>query len=200
MSDWQMRYRRWKHGRLFARLGGGVQFLGKRLEVKGHVELGDRCIIHENVVLRTHRQGKLLFGDEVEIADNALIQCNARFEAGSGTRIGEHVVIRDTDHVMRGTDAHWRLTPHITEAIVIGPGCYIGPHVYIGRGVRIGEGAAIAPGSVITKEVGPWEIWAGYPAMRVAHRTEKTLFSSLRRHLDLVAMFGVTAPADEETA
>ncbi|HNT86246.1 MAG TPA: DapH/DapD/GlmU-related protein, partial [Candidatus Hydrogenedentes bacterium] len=97
-----------------------------------------------------------------------------------------------------GTDVHWRLTPHITEPIRIGPNCYIGAHAYIGPGVTIGEGAVIGPGSVISKDIGPFEIWAGYPASLIAHRTEQRVYSTLRRHLDLVAMFGVTVPSEPQ--
>lgn len=197
MSRFRQWFRRWRFGRRCARLGRGVQFRGSRLEIKGHVEFGDRCVIKENVALRTHKGGKLLFGDDVEIGDNTLVQCNGTLNVGAGACISEHCVIRDTNHVMRGTDIHWRLTPHITEPITIGPNAYIGAHVYVGPGVTIGEGAVIGPGSVIGKNVGPYEIWAGYPASFIAHRTDRTRQTSLKRRLDLVAMFGVKDEANE---
>lgn len=187
----------WRLWRQVTRMGKDVQFLGTRIEVKGHVELGDRCILGEGVVLRTHKQGKILVHSDVEIADFVLVQCNTVLEIGSGARLGEYCVIRDTNHVMRGTDVHWRLTPHVTQPITIGSNCYIGPHVYISPGVTIGEGAVIGPGSVVSKDVGPFEIWAGYPASFIAHRTEQRVQTTLRRHLDLVSMFGVTAPGEE---
>ncbi|MBP8132564.1 MAG: acyltransferase [Candidatus Hydrogenedentes bacterium] len=196
MNALRSRWRLWRLRRQVERMGRDVQFLGTRIEVKGHIELGDRCILGEGVVLRTHKQGRIVIGEDVEIADFALIQCNALLEIGGGTRLGEYCVIRDTNHVMRGTSLHWRLTPHVTEPITIGPNCYLGAHVYISPGVTIGEGAVVGPGSVVSKNIGAFEIWAGYPASFIAHRTEQRVQTTLRRHLDLVSMFGVTAPEE----
>lgn len=54
----------------------------------------------------------------------------------------------------------------------------IGRDVFIGQrsmiiGVsKIGEGAIIGAGSVLTKDVPPFEIWAGAPAVKVGERRE----------------------------
>lgn len=37
-------------------------------------------------------------------------------------------------------------------------------------GVTIGDGAVIGAGSVVTKDVGPYEIWAGNPARYIRKR------------------------------
>jgi acetyltransferase-like isoleucine patch superfamily enzyme len=37
-------------------------------------------------------------------------------------------------------------------------------------GVTIGDGAAIGAGAVVTKDVAPWEIWAGMPARKIGER------------------------------
>jgi serine acetyltransferase len=53
---------------------------------------------------------------------------------------------------------------------------WIGKDVWIGRGatlisgVRIGDGSIIAAGSVVTKDVPPFEVWAGVPARRIRLR------------------------------
>lgn len=47
---------------------------------------------------------------------------------------------------------------------------WIGDHVLIKSGVTIGNGAVIGMGSIVTKNVGPYEIWAGNPARLIRKR------------------------------
>jgi acetyltransferase-like isoleucine patch superfamily enzyme len=51
-------------------------------------------------------------------------------------------------------------TTHIRKNVKIGANCTIFP-------VRIGTGSIIGAGSVVTKDVPPWEVWAGIPAKKL---------------------------------
>lgn len=53
---------------------------------------------------------------------------------------------------------------------VIGNDVWIGSHCLIRAGVKISDGAVIGMGSVLTHDVGPYEIWAGNPAKRIKKR------------------------------
>ena len=44
---------------------------------------------------------------------------------------------------------------------VIGNDVWIGSNCLIKGGIKIGDGAVIGMGSILTKDVGPYEIWAG---------------------------------------
>ena len=57
-----------------------------------------------------------------------------------------------------------------TEHIVIGNDVWIGNNVIVKGGVKIGTGAVIGAGSVVTKDVPPYEIWAGVPARLIRKR------------------------------
>lgn len=52
----------------------------------------------------------------------------------------------------------------------IGNDVWIGNRVMIKAGVTINDGAVIGMGSTITKDVGPYEIWAGNPARLIRKR------------------------------
>ena len=53
---------------------------------------------------------------------------------------------------------------------------WIGTGSYIKSGVTISTGAVIGMGSVVTKDIGPYEIWAGNPARFIRKRfNEKTI-------------------------
>lgn len=181
--------------RQFDRVGKGCQFNATYLEIKGHVELGDRCILGNNVLLRTHRDGKIVLGNDVSLGDHVLVAGNEFVSIGDNTLVEAYAVLRDMNHTFHGTDVHWRLTPHQTAPIVVGRNCFIGAHSYIMPGVTIGDGAVIVPRSIIKKDVGPGEIWAGAPsAQLIAHRDGGGNVSSLKRHADLLALYGFDAP------
>ena len=59
---------------------------------------------------------------------------------------------------------------------LIGNDVWIGQNVLIKSGITIGNGAVIGMGAVLTKNVGPYEIWAGNPARFIRKRfDEKTI-------------------------
>lgn len=54
--------------------------------------------------------------------------------------------------------------------IHIGRNCYIGSNVIFSKPVTIGDGVVIGAGSVVTKDIPPYEIWAGVPAKFISKR------------------------------
>lgn len=184
------RFRHWRLRRRFVRVGSGCRFTGIHYEIKGHFELGSDCELGGNLVLRTHKAGRVVIGDRVKISDYVIFNINSPCFIGEGTYIGPYSVIRDSVHWFHGTDVHWRLTPLETEPIRIGRDCYIDAGCYIMPGVTIGDGAVVAPRSIVNKDIGPNEVWAGAPVSRVAHRTNETQTTTLRRQLELVSMYG----------
>lgn len=56
------------------------------------------------------------------------------------------------------------------QQIIIGNDVWIGSHCLIKSGTKISDGAVIGMGSVVTKDVGPYEIWAGNPARLIKKR------------------------------
>ena len=181
------------------RTGANPVFKGPNIEIKGHIELGDDCTLRGNVVLRTHKGGSILLGDRVELSDYVVIQANGAISIGDDTLLGPFSVLRDTNHTFHGTAQHWRYTPQDTRPITIGKGCFIGGSTYVLPGVTIGDGAVVAPGSIVNKNIGPLEVWAGAPAIRVAHRTDPSVKTSMSRYAEFATMFGcgAQAPAPE---
>lgn len=58
--------------------------------------------------------------------------------------------------------------PH--KKTFIGHDVWIGGNCHIKSGITIANGAVIGMGSVVTKNVGPYEIWAGNPAKLIRKR------------------------------
>lgn len=192
MNIFVRKWRRWNHGRHFAKIGKNCDF-PKIMEVKGNVYCGDSCRFRNNVVLRTRSKGKIVFADRSGASFNCVIEARELVQIGSFSGIAENVVIRDTDHLVVGTAEHWRLTPHITAPVIIGESCLIGSGCYIGPGVTIGDGAVITQGSIVTRDIGPLEIWGGSPARKIMHRTENVPERILKRNLELLKQYGLRA-------
>lgn len=58
----------------------------------------------------------------------------------------------------------------------IGNDVWIGNRVMIKAGVNIADGSIIGMGSIVTKDIGPYEIWAGNPARFIRKRfTDETI-------------------------
>ncbi len=53
---------------------------------------------------------------------------------------------------------------------VIGNDVWIGNRALVLQGVTIGDGAVIGAGSIVTKDIPPYEIWAGNPAKKIKDR------------------------------
>lgn len=65
--------------------------------------------------------------------------------------------------------------------IVVGSDCWVTNHVTVLSGVHIGDGAVVGTRSVVTKDIGPYEIWAGNPAKRIGQRFEDRQVEALLR-------------------
>ncbi|PWK35572.1 alpha/beta fold hydrolase [Cupriavidus plantarum] len=57
--------------------------------------------------------------------------------------------------------------------VTIGNDVWIGAHTIILSGVTIGDGAVVAAGSVVSRDIGPYEIWAGNPAQLIKRRFDE---------------------------
>ena len=62
---------------------------------------------------------------------------------------------------------------------IIGNDVWIGDRALIKEGVVIGDGAVIGMGSVVTKNVPPYEIWAGNPARFIRKRFDEEIIKEL---------------------
>lgn len=90
---------------------------------------------------------------------------------GRYSMIGPSVKIVGNDHIFStvGCPVIFSGRPEFNKT-VIGRDAWIGAGAIVLAGVQIGDGAIIAAGSVVTKDVGDFEIVAGNPAKLVRKR------------------------------
>lgn len=61
----------------------------------------------------------------------------------------------------------------------VGNDVWIGTGAFIKSGVRISDGAVVGMGAVVTKDIGPYEIWAGNPAHLIRKRFSDEVIEKL---------------------
>jgi acetyltransferase-like isoleucine patch superfamily enzyme len=160
--------------------GKGVKVYGvPRIENRGKIKLGDnmrlnsaRCTYNSGnmeggVLLRTSKSGSITIGDEVYLNGTAIIS-EERVTLGNRIMIGANTVIMDTNtHNVPYRERLRRWDKIMRKPVVIEDDVWIGASCFIMKGVRIGRGSIIGAGSVVMKDVEPFSIYAGNPAIFV---------------------------------
>jgi acetyltransferase-like isoleucine patch superfamily enzyme len=69
--------------------------------------------------------------------------------------------------------------PATKGSVIIGNDVWLGRHSTIMSGVNIGNGVVVGAYSVVTRSIGPYEIWAGNPAKFVRRRFDEEIITKL---------------------
>ena len=111
----------------------------------GGVNVTGRALIYGGVLIDTVAPYNIHIGNRVTIT--------------AGTKILTHYLDPSTD------GRHFRIGEvHIEDDV------FIGVNVIICNSVTIGKGAIIGAGSIVTKDIPPYQVWAGNPARYIKER------------------------------
>ena len=135
------------------RLRRFAQKCGKDLYVGGHIELGGKIYLGNNVNfngMKIQGDGTVIIGDNFHSGiECMMITQNHDYDTG--------------DYIPYGTRYDYK-------TIVIEDNVWLGNRVTITGNTTIGEGAIIAAGSVVCKDVPPFAIVGGNPAKIIKYR------------------------------
>lgn len=159
-------------GRLrFGRIGTGTRLAFPQGTVFGEpwIELGDHCIIGEQVTLTAGlmpdldlgAETVLTLGNGVVLGRGSHVIADTTVSIGSDTYCGPYVYITSTNHSY--DDPHepvGKQWPRM-EPVEIGPGCWIGTGAVILPGARLGRNVVVAAGAVVRGEVPDRAVVAG---------------------------------------
>lgn len=116
---------------------------------------------------------------ELKMGENVLLSLDVCIDLSGNVEIGDHSIIGNGSKLFTHThDFLEGYVPDITrERGVKAYNLRIGSNVYIGeeamvlpQAIEIGDNAIIGARAVLTKNVGPDEIWAGNPARKIGIR------------------------------
>ena len=126
----------------FVKLEGGVRLqIGRYVHVASFVHLG-------------------IGGGTLIIGDHAAFASGAKVISGSNQVDALSISASSPKHMQRVKASVTTICDYaavFSNAVVL-------------PGVTLGEGAVLAAGSVATRDIPPWEIWAGVPARFIAKR------------------------------
>lgn len=142
--------------------------------------------------VRFWAKSKIVIGDYFYMGRDSQIECDVII--GDDVLCGNHVAfVGKYDHhfqlvgssiihspSIRSEEYQWKGLGLITR---VGNDVWIGYGSIIVQGVTIGDGAIVAAGSVVTKDVEPYTIVAGNPAIKKGNRFRSD--SELEQHLAL---------------
>lgn len=86
-------------------------------------------------------------------------------------------VFHEGKNIMRTNFSEHEFNPY--KKTVIGNDVWIGSNCLIKSGVKIGDGSIVGMGSVVTKDVSPYTIIAGNPAIAIRKRFEDEVIKEL---------------------
>lgn len=107
----------------------------------------------------------LSVGAESSIGDRAILYCLGPVQIGSRTTVSQGA------HLCAGTHDHRRASmPLVRATISIGDDVWIAADAFVGPGVTVGTGAILGARGVAMRDLAPWRIYAGNPAVPVRER------------------------------
>jgi len=107
----------------------------------------------------------LSIGDNSSIGDRSVVYCLGK------VTIGKHVSISQGAHLCAGThDFRKPDMPLIRPPIVINDYAWVAADGFVGPNVTVGEGAVLGARGCAMKNLDPWSVYAGNPAVKVKDR------------------------------
>jgi len=166
---------RWRAFRLGAKLGhlGKGVWIDKRVEFMrfpANISVDEAAVIKEGArICACNDKAQIKIGKRTTIGYHTFIFASSTISIGDDCLIAPFVYLVDSDHSIK-VGERINQQANSSEAITIGNDVWLASNVTILKGVAIADGAVVAANSLVNKDIGPNEIWAGTPAKKIGDR------------------------------
>lgn len=126
-------------------------------------KLGRKC--HFYPASKIWAPWNLICDDQVAVGDGAEIYNPAPIQLGSHAIVSQGAYICGATH-----DFDDPAFPLLAYSTTIGPYAWICARACVSPGTQVGEGAVLGLASVASKDLEPWGVYAGTPAVKVKQR------------------------------
>ncbi len=127
------------------------------------VQIGKGSTVHMGVVF--YEPKGVQIGEDTIIGEGAVLDGRDRLQIGNHVAFASEVMVYNSQH-----DIHDPSFRAITKPVIIEDYVFVGPRAVILPGVTIGKGAVVAAGAIVTKNVEPFTIVGGVPAVKIGNR------------------------------
>ena len=188
--------------RLWLKKTSGLILIGKQVAIRNpqYITIGANFVAEDYCEIQGLSQQGLSFGKQVtlgrfsmirpsgyygreigmglKIGDNSNIGAYCYLGCGGGIEIGSHVMmsprvsLHSENHNFERLDLSMKDQGVTRSPIVIEDDCWLASGSVILSGVRIGQGSIVAAGAVVTKDVPPYSIVGGVPAIVIDRRDQ----------------------------
>jgi acetyltransferase-like isoleucine patch superfamily enzyme len=164
------------------------------------------CRIDRDVKLIGEKDGCLKFGKQVTVCTGTVLAFgdeqtgNGTIAIGDRTWIGQYnnlragggdvtigndclisqfcSLIASNNSCDRGTPINQQPSDSRRCGVILKDDVWLGAGVVVTSGVTIGQGSVVGANAVVTKDVPPYEIWAGVPACKIGERNSAIVTSA----------------------
>jgi acetyltransferase-like isoleucine patch superfamily enzyme len=134
------------------------------------ITLKEYSEIQNYVIIKTY-QDPVIIGKYTQINPFCVIYGHSGVYIGDNVMIAPHCMIATGNHNYRQRELPMRFAGHFTRGpITIKDDVWIGANCTIGDGVTIGEGAVVSANSFVNRDVEPYSIVRGVPAIKIGSR------------------------------
>lgn len=167
-------YARKKHFQFLGmKIGKGTRLPYLIITWPHQVSLGKNCLLEKGIYFKYDglwkKEPSIIIDDDVFIGANCEFNISGEIRIGKKTMIASGCKFIDHNHGMDLSEP-MNSQKQTTEPILVGEEVWFGVNVIVLKGVKIGKGAIIAAGSVVTKNIGDYEIFGGVPAKYIRKR------------------------------
>ena len=131
---------------------------------RGAIVLGDRTRLERGVLLHPYG-GRIETGIDVYIGPYTTVYGHGGVSIGKDTLISMHCRILSSDHAMPPPGTIIRSQGDVLKPTRIGADVWLGAGVTVLGGVTIGDGCVVGAGAVVNKDLPPYAIAVGVPAV-----------------------------------
>lgn len=157
-----------------AAIGRGTRIRSRGFVWPHQTRIGEHCDIESGVLFK-HKDAigdgpGIMIGNHCFVGRETSFMIDSKLIVGDYSMVAAKCQFTDVHHHSDDLEVPMWTQPNSSKPIVLESDVWLGTGVTVLKGVRIGKGAIVGAGAVVTKDIPPYEIWAGVPARMIGRR------------------------------
>ena len=136
-----------------------------------HTTIWQFCVLLKGAVIGSHCNicAHVLIEDDVIVGNRVTIKSGVQL--WNGVRLEDSVFIGPNVTFTNDVTPRSKQYPESFASVIVKKGASIGANATLIGPLEVGEFALVGAGSVVTKDIGPYQLWHGVPAVHKGYVT-----------------------------